>query len=209
MGQYYKALVVKETRIRTANKYGCMTPPRVSAYSLESKDYNGLCLNKLMEWAYIGNVLACTVTSQFVRPLTDKRKRFLAVVGDYSGWADQQVPKDLEDYRYEFKDAHDAVWNKYGNKALRKKNAFKVDLTGAYYCNRTLKEYVDPSKCPCDMNGFIVHPLMVLCATSNGRGNGDYSGNNEDMAGRWAWCDIAVTPTRPEGYTEVEPGFME
>lgn len=120
MGQYYKAVIIKEKTIRKTNVFGVVDSPNCNAISMNPFDYDNSY--KLMEWSYIGNKFLDTVLSQLVRSLYDKRKRLLAFVGDYSDLKENVVvPYGLRDYCYEIQDAHEAVWNKYGDKAMRKK----------------------------------------------------------------------------------------
>lgn len=80
-----------------------------------------------------------------------------------------------------------------------------------YLINLDKKQYVDKSKCP-NMSGgwsdFKVHPLPLLTAEGNGRGGGDYRGD-EDYVGSWARNRIALVNKIPEGYTEITPNFNE
>lgn len=215
MGQYHKPVVIIEKNIRKANKYGCMPAPDCTAKAYNPFDYDNTY--KLMEWGYIGNTVLDTALSELIRPVTDKRKRLLGIVGDYSTTDMLEIPEGLNDFRYEIVAAHDAVWNKYGEKALQKKNAPKKlhtdDGNQWYAVNRTLGEYVKLFGLPdvCEGSTLQINPLAVLCCTSNGEGGGDYSGINAGLAGRWAFHDICLTLDAPDGagYKEIVPGFRE
>lgn len=214
MGQYYNALVIKEKTLRKKNKYGVVDEPNCVAISMNPFDYDNTY--KLMEWNYVGNTFLDTVLSQLVRPLNDKKKRLLAFVGDYSEFEKHvTIPDELRDYRYEIRDAHNAVWNKYGEKAMRKKGLERtVDFyeeNGWYAIDRTGKEYVKLFDLPYAAEGWDakVNPVGILCATSNGLGGGDYRGVNEDMAGRWAFHDIVITTELPKDCSEIKPDFKE
>lgn len=213
MGQYYKALVIKETTLRKTNKYGVVDCPNCKAISLNPFDYDNSY--KLLEWSYIGNTFLDTVLSQLVRPLHDKKKRLLAFVGDYSEFEEHvTIPDELRDYSYEIQAAHDAVWNKYGEKAMKKKDANRsIDThSGEWYAiDRTRKEYVRLFDLPYASEGWDgkINPVGILCATSNGLGGGDYHGINEDMAGRWAFHDIVITTELPKDCSEIRPDFKE
>jgi len=216
MGQYYRALIIKEKTLRKTNKYGIMDSPNCKAISMNPFDYNNTY--KLMEWSYIGNEFLDTVLSQLKRPLHDKRKRLLAFVGDYSEFEEHMtIPDELNDYRYEIRDAHDAVWNRYGEKAMREKSLERTldlhrDVRKWYAIDRTGMEFVKLFDLPNalkDWDGKI-NPVGILCATSNGMGGGDYYGVNADMAGRWAFHDIVVTYVEPSSdYKEIKPDFKE
>lgn len=47
-------------------------------------------------------------------------------------------------------------------------------------------------------------PLPILTAIGNGRGGWDYYGNDEDLAGTWAWDLLSVSETVPEGYSRLK-----
>ena len=216
MGQYYRALILKEKNIRKPNKYGCLPSPECKPMAYSPLDYDNLY--KLLEWSYIGNSFLDTVLTQLIRPLDDKKKRLLAFVGDYSELKENvKIPKDLKDYRYCINAAHEMVWNMYGEKAISVKGANRsIDTySGEWYAvDRTAHEYVKlfdlPLACP-GWDGHI-NPVGILCATSNGLGGGDYRGHvNEDMAGRWAFHDIVVTAGEniDESYLEIKPDFTE
>jgi len=49
---------------------------------------------------------------------------------------------------------------------------------------------------------------MLLTAEGNGRGGGDFCGN-DDHVGTWARHLIQVMSVATEGYTELRPDFKE
>lgn len=79
-----------------------------------------------------------------------------------------------------------------------------------YLINLDKKEYVDKSKCPKygDDWDAKIHPLPLLTVEGNGRGGGDYGGNN-DLVGSWARNRIALVKDIPEGFKEIVPNFKE
>lgn len=56
-----------------------------------------------------------------------------------------------------------------------------------------------------------VHPLSLLTAVGNGRGGGDFHGDNigADDVGRWAWNLISVEDEPPKGYKRLDIAFIE
>ena len=76
-----------------------------------------------------------------------------------------------------------------------------------YIVNHDKKAYVDKRKQRPDQYGYIIHPLPLLIAEGNGRGNGDYEGTNMSMVGIWSRDIISVEKVVPEGYTELEVCF--
>ena len=51
-----------------------------------------------------------------------------------------------------------------------------------------------------------IHPLAILTAEGNGRGNGDYHGSDEELCGSWA-RDVISVESSDNGYTEFIHGF--
>ena len=72
-----------------------------------------------------------------------------------------------------------------------------------YIVNITKKQYVDLNKCD------DIHPLPLLCSTSNGRGGGDYFGTSMNLVGFWANDKIGVTDEIPSTFEEIIPNFKE
>jgi hypothetical protein len=66
-----------------------------------------------------------------------------------------------------------------------------------FILNHTKKQYIDKSRMP-------YHPLPLLTAEGNGRGGGDYRGNNEHLCGSWARDVISVEPMAPADYNRLE-----
>jgi hypothetical protein len=81
-----------------------------------------------------------------------------------------------------------------------------------FIVNHTKREYVDKQNLNTnseDNDGYIIHPLPLLVSEGNGRGGGDYRGNNETLCGSWARDVISVECDIPHGYTELVCGFRE
>lgn len=78
-----------------------------------------------------------------------------------------------------------------------------VHDTSSYHfiVNHTKKLYVEK-------NGRI-HPLPLLTAEGNGRGSGDYRGNNVALCGTWARDVISVEIDKPKDYEELVCNFGE
>lgn len=77
--------------------------------------------------------------------------------------------------------------------------------------NSDRKEFVRlaglPEEDPEDL-GWHIHPLPLLTCSGNGRGGGDFRGNNLHV-GIWAGHHISSAFFEPEGYRELKPGFTE
>ena len=76
-----------------------------------------------------------------------------------------------------------------------------------YIVNHTKKQYVDKEH-EFDESKNI-HPLPLLTAEGNGRGNGDYKGSCQELVGTWARDVISVERLVPEGYAELVCEFSE
>ncbi len=68
--------------------------------------------------------------------------------------------------------------------------------------------YVDKEKCQCSED-YNIHPLPLLVSEGNGRGGGDYNGNNQDLCGSWSRDVISMEESHPLDYIELIPEFKE
>jgi hypothetical protein len=90
-------------------------------------------------------------------------------------------------------------------------NKILAPMTAKYLINHDKKEFVDKSKMPKDSDGWKIHPLPLLTCEGNGRGGGDFRGDNE-FVGSWARNRIGVVSKKsdiPKDYTEIIPNFIE
>ena len=93
-------------------------------------------------------------------------------------------------------------------------NEIKPDVpkrTYRYFHNLDTNEFVDVNKCPeedPDNIGWNIHPLPLLTCEGNGRGGGDFRGEN-DWVGDWARKRIVASYTKPKGADEIFPNFTE
>lgn len=152
---------------------------------------------KLMEHSYIGNNFVEAV--EFLLLDTGEGK------GRWSGkrivWAGDYA--DPEEYRV------DNLYNIVEGDGLQMLiEAVPEDYK--YLINLDKKEYVDKSKCPSYGTwGMRIHPLPLLTAEGNGRGGGDYRGDNDQVVGSWARDRVALVKDIPEGFTELIPNLIE
>ena len=54
-----------------------------------------------------------------------------------------------------------------------------------------------------------IHPLPLLTAESNGRGGGDYWGDEIELVGSWAYDHIGAADEMPEDFKVLEVDFRE
>jgi hypothetical protein len=71
-----------------------------------------------------------------------------------------------------------------------------------YLVNHTKTEYVDMNKLP-----NSIHPLPLLVSEGNGRGGGDYNGDNIELCGKWARDIISFDDSILDDYKELIPNF--
>jgi hypothetical protein len=185
MGQYYKAIVP------TTKEY-------VSSYTFN----NGA---KLMEHSWMRNPFVKFVESLIVEGGVWFGKP-LVWAGDY---ADPEVDGDGNVIKI-MSEGKEYEANLYSLKEIEIKPSLNFkEKHYRYLINETKKEFVDKNKCPKDEDGWRLHPLPLLTSDGNGRGGGDYSGDNMEYVGRWARDIIKVSTKKPIGYSELKPDFIE
>jgi hypothetical protein len=185
MGQYYKA-------VNASNMEW-----------VEPHDFdNGA---KLMEHSYIGNSFVEAVEFLLIDDGEGNRGRWsgnkIVWAGDYANGEplDGNNLYSLAEEKDKLKMLIEAVPPNYH-----------------YLVNWDKKQFVDKTKCNI-VNGFWntadmkIHPLPLLTADGNGRGGGDYHGNENSMeyVGTWARDRISLMKDIPEDFTEIIPNFDE
>lgn len=88
------------------------------------------------------------------------------------------------------------------DKTQFKPDGLVVDEKYRYIVNHDKKFYVDKTKVPADNDGWKIHPLPLLTCEGNGRGGGDYYGENS-IVGTWARDVISIEDEMPHGYDEI------
>ena len=123
-------------------------------------------------------------------------------VGDYA--EDDDIPEEKKKY--------DPVNSAWDNSVTPKVINESFDFSKQYYLvNESTHEYIDLLRLE-EMNrsswGNSIHPLPLLTAVGNGRGGGDYHGNqviNQQMVGAWAGDLLTIeesVPTSKDGSLE-------
>jgi hypothetical protein len=198
MGQYYKPISLDSREYLSAHEYD-----------------NGL---KLMEHSWINNHFVDTVESL----LMEGGKWYM----DRIVWAGDYGDDDLFLDEFRGHSGDDLVGAYLSNVSSpdSKENlnlyiyadmyftCIRPDYTNVrprFLINHTKLQYVDKDKCPVMRDGYRVHPLPLLTSSGNGRGGGDYDGNNMEYVGIWAGDSISVGFTCPQDYTEIVPNFEE
>ena len=201
MGQYYHALILKDKVYDTNNE-------QVLAWLYSHNYSNGL---KLMEHSWIGNNFVETFES-LLSPRGKYTKHRIVWAGDYADGEPElttqdETGRDVETNLYSLCEDNTNINPKGTNKSKYR-----------FILNHTTKEFVDKDKCPISdvwtdpKTGkeypYTVHPLPLLTCEGNGRGGGDFRGEN-DFVGTWARHSISVANTVPKGFTEIVPDFKE
>ena len=177
-------------------------------YWIYSHDYgNGL---KLMEHSYIGNNFV-GVVMKLLSKGGDWYKTPLVWCGDY-------FTEDGEENYYNKVTDDTKIKPKEWMKEKEQRKSILVNHTKKEYvfvseedykglsdvkkANKMLKVIEEEDN---DMN---IHPLPLLTALGNGRGGGDFHGENE-LIGYWARDTISVETEIPENYKELKVNFVE
>lgn len=166
---------------------------------------------KLLEHAYFGS----DMTEAVMRRLYMRMHR-VVWCGDYAKEEECQALGFQRSTLFEDNDKHITV------------NHYKLPTFCRFIINHSKHEYIDFFKYLTNagqyLDGYdwIIHPLPILTALGNGRGSGDYDGDNlpnVDKAGRWAGDFISCENTlpgmfyNPDGttgnYTELDVVFTE
>lgn len=199
MGQYHKLVILDKNFKETLDKKSAQIV--INPHHL----LNGL---KLMEFSYVGN----SVMNYAENLLGGEYYGYPFVVcGDY---AENIMTYFGEDSLYNLtivtkgERVEDYV-PYYMKPKVEEENPNISDSGYRYIVNLTKKEYVDLGALSADEDGFIIHPLSILCACSNGLGGGDYKGTEMDKVGIWAYDNIGMTNDIPEGFTELKVNFRE
>jgi hypothetical protein len=192
MGQYFKPVILGDTP-----KDGEHETVKLWMYS--HKYDNGL---KLMEHSYQGNNFVSTFEKELTRRGNHYKSR-VVWAGDY---ADEETGLKIIHEEKEY----DA--NLYSLCNDDNEITPKVSSTDdyPYIVNHSKKLFVDKTKVSDipDWEGTKIHPLPLLTCEGNGRGGGDFRGEN-DLIGSWARDVISVEKESPlvtngtMDYTEI------
>ena len=180
MGQYYKPVILGE---KTEENH-----ETVKAWMYSHEYGDGL---KLMEHSYQGNNFVSTFEKQLSRK-GDYHKSRVVWSGDYA-----DIEPDLK-IIYEGKEYDANLYSLCNCENEIKPKVSKTD-TYPYILNHTKKLFVDKNKVPeiKDWEGTKIHPLPLLTCEGNGRGGGDFRGDEKGIVGSWARDVISVEKTNP------------
>jgi len=216
MGQYYKPIFLSEKNkpIASFECYDFGSGAKLMEHSWMKNSFVRFVEKSLMiqpqklVWAgdYADNEDPKTLTKEEIKPHVEKGSEYyneekllseglnlytLAYeVGKIR--TSEEIPKDKSKYDYTFKNI--------------------APLTAKYLINYDKKEFVNKSKTPKDSDGWQIHPLPLLTCEGNGRGGGDFRGNEKDLVGRWSRDKIGVVNKKsdiPKDFKEIEFNLSE
>jgi hypothetical protein len=135
---------------------------------------------KLMEHSYINTEIMNTVEF-LIGPKENFYKSRIVWAGDY---ADEEP--DQSKNLYKIADNYETFKNYYEKEIYN------------YIVNHSKKLYIDKKKLK-----NSIHPLPLLISEGNGKGGGDYNGNNYELCGSWARDVISMEEVIPDNYNEL------
>jgi len=209
MGQYYKPIFLNENNkpISYAYSHDFGSGLKLMEHSWMLNPFVRFIENQLMlqaqklVWAgdYADNENPKTITSKEIKALSRENSEYWnaeilkkeginlyslsELVGKISH--DETIPKNKNKYDYKYK---------------------KIAPTSAkYLINYDKKEFVNKTKVPKDNDGWKIHPLPLLTCEGNGRGGGDFRGDEVKLVGRWSRDKIGVVTKK----TEIPKDFKE
>ncbi len=141
--------------------------------------------SKLMEHSYLNTNMMNTI-EYLISKCSNFYKSRIVWAGDYAD--DNEDTSNL----YEMIENYSSYKTYYEN------------INYKYIVNHTKKLYVNKEK-----TNNNIHPLPLLISEGNGKGGGDYRGNNQNLCGTWARNVISMEENIPECYEELECNFYE
>ena len=180
MGQYYKVITRRNGKDKVYNR-----------------DVDGVyTMAKLMEHSWWENYF-CRALAE---TLVDNPAK-VCWCGDYA------EEEECSELGFDYK----KVWGK--NKGCGIKSTDFSLNSVKYLINNDKQIYLDLQKYKknCDRDGWCIFPISLLTALGNDRGGGDFHEGNVGYSdvGAWAFDEIYLSNTLPDGYKEEEYTFIE
>lgn len=204
MGQYYKPCILADKSEDTQTE-------KVEAWMYSHNYDNGL---KLMEHSWMRNDFVGTF-EKLLSPRGKYAKKRIVWAGDYADGEPELTHADEQGREREvnlYGLCGDA--NQINPKAVNNKR-----MAYRYILNHTTKQFVDKKDVPVtdwwtdEKTGkkypFTIHPLPLLTCEGNGRGGGDYRGDERGQVGVWARHSISVANKVPTDYTKFKFDLTE
>lgn len=198
MGQYYQPCSL------TSNKQNVKSYVYSHHITSRYKGYDGKMHTsgqglKLMEHSYLKNKMMLCVEALLIEG-GEWHKTPIVWAGDYS----DHVRNEMN--YYDMCDSTDEGEH-VARELIPKPLTAKQQKEFQFIVNHTKKEFVDKKKVP-NVDGWQIHPLSLLTSSGNGRGGGDFRGDN-DFVGTWAADVISVEKEIPADFKEIVPNFKE
>jgi len=186
MGQYYKPISVEKNQFVYSHDYD-----------------NGL---KLMEHSYIGN--------NFVGVVEKLISKGGAWHGDKIVWGGDYADPEVDANGEVIKEAYEGkMYDLTLYSKVRDNKINPVETKGKsprYLVNLDTKEYVDLKNVPPFDDGWQIHPLPLLTCEGNGRGGGDFRGEDPNgLVGKWARNRVVMETVKPKGCKEIVFDLVE
>lgn len=215
MGQYYMVTILRNYRgVMRAKYYNRYVKPdqkgldSLMDWNKEEVKQKGYyyTMAKLMEHSYVDNQFVDAITEELIKNGTAR----VAWVGDYA-----HLPEEYAKYN---------PWDREGRVIKYNTPAAEHLLQNKFIVNESKKQYIDfnyyyenskweekwtDAKGKAHSSTWCISPLPILTACGNGLGGGDYRGGNMHMVGSWAFDEIRISDTAPEGYKQICPIFTE
>lgn len=212
MGQYYKTLLTRPDGTKEAY---CSHNCHITYHFDNGREFRSFVGIKLMEHSWIGNPFV----NRICKNILNNPAR-VAWVGDYADAEDVYVNKDESFTAELITQLSSDCWGGENEEAEIKESPspalHRFRYRGRYLVNHTKKEildfdsYLDQYTAEEKEYG-IPHPLSLLTAIGNGKGGGDYRGDEvKDGVGSWANDLLEITDDYPtQGYNWVMFKFLE
>jgi hypothetical protein len=187
MGQYFKPIILGNQPQEGQHE-------SIIAWMHPHEYDNGL---KLMEHSYQGNDFVSTFEKQLT-PQGNHHKSRVVWTGDYA---------NFEPGLKIIQDGEECEANLFS--LLNDENKIKPEIESSedynYIVNHTKKLFVDKTKIADIPNsgGDKIHPLPLLTCEGNGRGGGDFRGDEKDLVGSWSRDVISVEQIHPKNMTDT------
>ena len=198
MGQYYMPVSL------TSDKQNVKSYVYSHHITSRYKGYDGKMHTsgqglKLMEHSYLKNKMMLCVEALLIEG-GEWHKTPIVWAGDYS----DHVRNEMN-----YSDMCDSTdeGEHVARELIPKPLTAKQQKEFQFIVNHTKKEFVDKKKVPSN-DGWQIHPLSLLTSSGNGRGGGDFRGDN-DFVGTWAADVISVEKEIPTDFKEIVPNFKE
>jgi hypothetical protein len=192
MGQYWKPIMIENMEWVYSHDYD-----------------NGL---KLMEHSWIGNNFVGVV----MKLLSKGEKWYKKPIV----WCGDYFSEEGEENYYDKADDNLKIMPVFSMKESEQVKCVLVNHTKKEYVIISPEDFKKSTKVKAQAKKMLkviegneerewkIHPLPLLTALGNGRGGGDFRGEN-DMIGYWARDILSVEKEIPKGYAELNVEFRE